>query len=62
MHIRGSVRLEVNVTPSGVPKSTKVLGGHPLLVQAATDALSMWRWTPGPSETTEVIEIKFNPD
>ena len=62
MHIGGSVKLEVIVAPNGSPKNPKALGGHPLLVQAASDAISKWKWAPTTQETTELIEIKFNPD
>lgn len=62
MHISGSVKLEVIVAANGSPKNPKTLGGHPLLVQAASDAVSKWKWAPSMQETTELIEIKFNPD
>ena len=62
MRINGTVRLEVTVAPDGTGKSSKVLGGHPLLIQAATDAVSKWRWVPAPQETVEAIEIKFTPN
>ena len=62
MRIGGSVKLEVIVAPNGSPKTTKALGGHPLLVQAASDAISKWKWAPSAQETTELIEIKFNPE
>lgn len=62
MRISGTVRVEVVVAPDGSPKSPKVLGGHPLLVQAAADAISKWKWVPSPQETTELIELKFSPN
>ena len=62
MHISGSVKLEVIVAPNGSPKNPKALGGHPLLVQAASEAISKWKWAPSTQETTELIEIRFNPD
>ena len=62
MHIGGSVKLEVIVAPNGSTKSTRAMGGHPLLVQAASDAISKWKWAPSAQETTELIEIKFNPE
>jgi hypothetical protein len=43
-------------------KTIRVIGGHPLLAQAATDAIHKWRWVPAGQETTEVIEMKFNPE
>ncbi len=55
----GTVRLEVLVAANGVVKSTRVLGGHPLLVQAANDAIKKWRYEPGPESTT-VVEIHFH--
>ncbi len=62
MHISGSVKLEVIVAPNGSTKNTRAMGGHPLLVQAASDAVSKWKWAPSIQETTELIEIKFDPE
>ncbi len=62
MHISGSVKLEVIVAPNGSPRNPKAIGGHPLLVRAASDAISKWKWAPSTQETTELIEIKFNPN
>jgi TonB family protein len=62
VHIMGSVRIEVIVSPDGSSKTIRVIGGHPRLAQAATDAIHKWRWVPAGQETTEVIEIKFNPE
>jgi TonB family protein len=59
MHITGTVRVEVVITPNGALRSTKVLGGHPLLVTAVTDALKKWKFDSGPEETTGQIEFKF---
>jgi TonB family protein len=62
MRIMGSVRIEAIVSPDGSPKAIRVIGGHPLLAQAATEAIHKWKWTPAGQETTEIIEIKFNPE
>jgi len=59
MHISGIVRMEAVVPPDGSPKTIRVIGGHPVLVQAATDAIHKWKWVPVRQETTEVIEMKF---
>jgi TonB family protein len=61
MHLQGVVKVEAVIRPNGAVKSTRVLGGHPVLVNAATDAVNKWRFEPGPSETTEVIEVTFIP-
>ncbi len=39
MHLQGSVKLEAVVRADGVVKSTRVIGGNPVLIQAAADAL-----------------------
>ncbi len=60
MNVAGSVKVEVVVAPSGEIKSTKVIGGHPLLVNAAVDALKQWKYEPAGEETTSVVEFRFN--
>lgn len=59
MHVSGSVRLEVLVAANGQIKSVKPLGGHPLLIDAAENAVKQWRYESGP-EATEVVEFKFD--
>ncbi|HXE90302.1 MAG TPA: energy transducer TonB [Terriglobales bacterium] len=61
MNVAGSVKVEVVVAPSGEIKSTKVIGGHPLLVNAAVDALKQWKYEPAGEETTSIVEFRFNP-
>jgi TonB family protein len=60
MHIRGVVRLEAVVRTNGSVKSTRVLGGNPVLVDAAVEAVAKWKFDPGPSETTEVVQVTFD--
>jgi TonB family protein len=59
MNITGKVKLEATVEPNGTVKSVHTVGGSPLLVQAATQALKDWKFEPGPKETTEIIEFEF---
>jgi TonB family protein len=61
MRIAGTVKVEVVVAPNGSVKDTKVVGGHPILVNAAMDAIKKWRFEPGPEETTGTVEFKFQP-
>jgi TonB family protein len=61
MNTGGNVKLKVVIGADGRVKDTEELGGHPMLIAAATDAVKKWRFEPGPSETTMVIEIKFDP-
>src|ERR1700757_2062935 len=61
MNIRGTVKLQAHVAPNGTVKSIDVVGGHPLLTQSAVTAVGHWKFEPGPKETKESIEIRFDP-
>jgi len=61
MHLQGVVRIEAVVRPNGTVKSTRVLGGNPVLVDAASDAVSKWKFEPAQAETTEVVQLTFSP-
>jgi TonB family protein len=61
MGIRGSVRVEAVVAPNGSVKSLEVKGGHPILAQAAADAVHKWKWAPAVKETKEPVTLKFDP-
>jgi TonB family protein len=63
LKLSGKVKIEVIVSPDGHVKDTRIIGGSPILVNAAMDAIRMWRYEPGPRETVEVVEIDFkNPN
>ncbi len=59
MHIHGTVKIEAVVRPNGLVKSTRVLGGNPVLVEAASDAVKKWKFEPASSESTEVVQLTF---
>ncbi|HEY6373029.1 MAG TPA: energy transducer TonB [Candidatus Sulfotelmatobacter sp.] len=59
MHIHGVVRVEAVVKANGAVKTTRVLGGNPVLVDAAIEAVTKWKFEPGQSETTEVVQLTF---
>jgi len=61
MNLTGVVKLEVTVAPNGTVKDTKVIGGNPILVNAATDAVKKWRFEAANDESTQVVEFKFDP-
>ena len=61
MSISGVVKVQVVVAPNGQVKNTKVVGGHPLLVNAAVDAVKKWRFEAASEETSGVVEFKFDP-
>jgi len=59
MRIQGTVKIEAVVRPNGTVKSTRILGGSPVLVQAASDAVKNWKFQAAQSETTEVVQLTF---
>ena len=61
MRLQGTVKIEAVVKPNGTVKSTRVLGGNPVLVDAATEAVNKWKFESGPSETTEIVQLTFTP-
>jgi TonB family protein len=60
MGVTGKVKIEVVITPDGRVKSTRVIGGHPLLVQACQDAVKEWKFASAPQESTQIVEFDFS--
>jgi TonB family protein len=60
-HIRGVVKLEVVVRQNGSVKSASALGGSPALIQSAIDAVRKWKFEAAPEETTENVQLMFEP-
>jgi len=61
MNITGTVKIEVVVAPNGTVKDARIVGGHPVLATAALDAARKWRFEPAPSESSGIIDFKFEP-
>jgi TonB family protein len=61
MHVSGMVKLEVAIRANGTVKSTKVVGGNPVLLDAASDAVRKWKFETASEDTTEVIQVTFDP-
>jgi TonB family protein len=61
MSVTGTVKLAVVVAPNGTVKSAKVIGGHPVLVNAAVDAMKRWKFETAPTESSGVVEFTFQP-
>ena len=57
--VSGKVKIEVVIAPDGRVKTTRVIGGHPLLVQTCQDALKEWKFVPASEETTQIVEFEF---
>jgi TonB family protein len=60
MNVSGRVRIEIIITPEGRVRSTRVVGGHPLLVQACQDAVKEWKYLPAAEESTQIVEFDFH--
>ncbi len=61
MRLEGTVKMEAVVSPTGAVKHVSIKGGHPILVQAASNAVMSWKWEPGSHDTVEEIIMKFKP-
>jgi TonB family protein len=61
MNITGTVKVEVVVLPNGAVKGARVMGGHPVLANAALDAVKKWRFEPAAMESTGIVDFKFDP-
>jgi TonB family protein len=61
MRLAGTVKVEVTITASGAVKSATVVGGHPVLAQAAVDAVKRWKFSPSGGESTQILEFDFHP-
>jgi TonB family protein len=61
MNLAGTVKVEVVVAPNGTVKEAKVVGGHPVLANAAMDAVRKWRFEPAAGESTGIVDFKFEP-
>ena len=61
MGIHGSVRVDVVVAPNGTVKTLEVKGGHPVLAQAAANAVRRWKWAPSTHDTKEPVTLTFDP-
>ena len=59
MNVKGTVKVEVVITPAGTVKSAKALGGHPLLIDSALDAVKKCKFEPAATETTQIVNFNF---
>jgi len=60
MHLSGIVKLRVTIAANGSVKSVEPVGGNPVLLKAAQDAVTNWKFATAPDETREVVELRFD--
>jgi TonB family protein len=63
-NLQGTVRLHAIITREGAVRSLETVSGHPLLAQAAIDAVRYWKCRPTlldgqPVEVDTVIDVVF---
>ena len=61
LNLAGTVKLSVVVAPNGHIKSSDPIGGNPVLVEAAMEAVKHWEFEPAKEDTTEVVQFTFVP-
>jgi TonB family protein len=61
MNITGVVKVQITVAANGSVKDAKLVGGHPVLANAALDAVKKWRFEAAPQESTGIVEFRFDP-
>jgi len=62
MNLSGTVKVIAVVAPDGKVTTVQPVGGSPVLLQSAQDAVSKWKFAPASGESKESIELHFHPD
>jgi protein TonB len=62
--VQGTVVLQAVIAKDGTVQDLRVVSGHPLLVQAALEAVQLWRYKPyllndQPVEVDTQINVNF---
>jgi len=60
-HIGGVVRLQITISAKGTVDQVSPLGGNPVLVEAASNAVKKWKYAPGDAESKTEVEFTFDP-
>lgn len=61
LQIGGTVRLELNISPKGPVEEVQIVGGNPILGEAAMKAVKQWVYAPSSTRSKIQITIPFNP-
>src|SRR5579864_6375718 len=64
-HIQGDVLLQATISKSGAIENLRAVQGHPILIQAAMDAVKQWKYKPyilngEPVEVETTIKVQFH--
>ncbi len=58
-HLTATVKLLAAVAPDGLVKSVRTLGGNPVFVPAAVEAVRHWKYEVSTKETAEMVALTF---
>jgi len=61
MNLSGTVKVQATIAPDGTVKNVQPVGGSPVLIQAAQDAVYKWKFAAAAAESKELIELRFDP-
>jgi len=61
LYIGGVVKLEVVVAPNGSVETATLMGGNPILGQAAITAVKQWKYATSATKTKLVERLEFDP-
>lgn len=64
-HVQGDVVLQATISKGGSIENLRAISGHPILIQAAMDAVKEWKYRPymlngDPVEVETTITVKFH--
>src|SRR5215467_6257939 len=64
-HIQGDVILQATISKTGTVENLRGVSGHPILIQAALDAVRQWKYKPyvlngEPVEVETTIKVQFH--
>jgi len=64
-HIQGDVLLQATISKNGVIENLRAVQGHPILIQAAMEAVKQWKYKPyilngEPVEVETTIKVQFH--
>jgi TonB family protein len=59
LNIGGTVRLEITVLPTGIVENVTLVGGNPILAEAAIKAVRQWVYSHGPTRSRLQVVIPF---
>jgi protein TonB len=62
--VQGTVQLSVQIGPDGTVQDVQLISGHPLLAQAAIDAVKQWVYQPtllngNPVSVLTTVDVNF---